>query len=186
MVECGHSPKGEKEAKMIRLIAWATLIFIGAGLGPTRTTLAQGPQLRDADRAFIKMAASDGQAEIQLGKLAAERADGSGVRDFAKRLEKDHTEANLELLKLLDAQHIDVSRDMTPYQETADRLSKLRGVEFDRAFVQQMVKDHEETIAKFAAEAKEGHNPELKAYAAKQLPTLQEHLHLARDLAAKY
>jgi putative membrane protein len=108
------------------------------------------------------------------------------VRDFAKRLEKDHTEANLELLKLLDAQRIDVSRDMTPYQETADRLSKLRGDEFDRAFVQQMVKDHEETVAKFAAEAKEGLNPELKAYAAKLLPILQEHLQLARDMAATY
>jgi putative membrane protein len=171
---------------MIRLITWATLIFMGVGLWLTRTTLAQGPQLGDADRAFIKMAASSAQAEIQLGKLAAERADRAEVRDFAKRLEKDHTEANLALLKLLDAQRIDVSRDMTSYQETADRLSTLRGLEFDRAFVQQMVKDHEEAVAKFAAEAKEGHNPELKAYAAKLLPTLQEHLQLARDLAATY
>jgi putative membrane protein len=171
---------------MIRLMTWATLIFVGLGLWPTRTTPAQGPLLGDADRAFIKMAASSSQAEIQLGKLAAERADRSELRDFAKRLEKDHTEANLELLKLLDTQRIDVSRDMTSYQETADRLSKLRGIEFDRAFVQQMVKDHEETVAKFAAEAKEGRNPELKAYAAKQLPTLQEHLQLARDLAATY
>jgi putative membrane protein len=164
------------------------LIFsgIGVGLWPAPTTLAQGPQLRDADRAFTKMAASSGQAEIQLGKLAAERADRSEVRDFAKRLEKDHTEANLQLLKILDAQRIDVSRDMTPYQETADRLSKLRGAEFDRAFLQQMAKDHEEAVAQFAAEAKEGHNPELKAYAAQQLPTLQDHLQLARDLAAKY
>jgi putative membrane protein len=173
---------------MIRLMAWATLILtgIGVGLWPTRTTLAQGPQLADADRAFIKMAASSGQAEIQLGKLAAERADRSEVRDFAKRLEKDHTEANLQLLKLLDAQRIDVSRDMTPYQETADRLSKLRGTDFDRAFLQQMAKDHEEAVAQFAAEAKEGHNPELRAYAAQQLPALQDHLQLARELAAKY
>jgi putative membrane protein len=171
---------------MVRLIAWATLIVVGVGLWPARMTLAQGPQLGDADRAFIKMAASSGQAEIQLGKLAAERADRAEMRDFAKRLERDHTEANLELLKLLDTQHIDVSRDMTSYQETADRLSKLSGIEFDRAFVQQMVRDHEETVAKFAAEAKEGHNPELKAYAAKLLPTLQEHLQLARDLASMH
>jgi putative membrane protein len=184
----GHSLKAEKGAKMIQLMVWAALIFsgIGVGLWPTRTTLAQGPQLGDAGRAFIKMAASNGQAEIQLGKLAAERADRSEVRDFAKRLEKDHTEANLELLKILDAQRIDVPRDMTPYQETADRLSKLRGVEFDRAFLRQMAKDHEEAVAQFAAEAKEGHNPELKAYAAKLLPTLQDHLRLARDLAGKY
>ena len=173
---------------MIRLMAWATLILtgIGVGLWPARTTLAQGPQLGDADRAFIKTAASSGQAEIQLGKLAAERADRPEVRDFAKHLEKDHTRANLELLKILDTQRIDVSRDMEPYQSTAEHLSKLRGEEFDRAYVQRMVKDHEEAVAQFAKEAKEGRNAELKAYAAQELPTLQDHLRLARDLAAKY
>jgi predicted outer membrane protein len=82
------------------------------------------------------MAASSGQAEIQLAK----RAERSEVRDFAKRLEKDHTQANLELLKILDAQHIDVSRDMEPYQAAAAELTKLRGVEFDRAYLRHMVK----------------------------------------------
>jgi putative membrane protein len=170
---------------MTRPMARATLIFAGVGLWLARAALAQGPQLGDADRDFVKMAASSGQAEIQLGKLAAERADSAEVRDFAKRLETDHTRANLELLKLLDAQRIDVPRDMGPYQETADQLSKLCRVEFDRAYVQQMVKDHEEAVARFTAEAKEGRNPELRAYAAKQLPTLQEHLLQACDLASK-
>jgi putative membrane protein len=171
---------------MARSMTWATLIIVGVGLWLARATVAQGPQLGDADRAFIKMAASSGQAEIQLGKLAAERADRPEVRDFAKHLEKDHTRANLELLKILDAQRLDVSRDMEPYQAVAEHLSKLRGPEFDRAYLQRMVKDHEEAIAQFAMEAKEGHNVELKAYAAKLLPTLQDHLQLARDLAAKH
>jgi putative membrane protein len=166
-------------------MASATLVLVGVGLWLARATLAQGPQLEDTDRAFIKMAARNGQAEIQLGKLTAERADRAEVRDFAKRLETDHTRANLELLKILDAQRIDLSRDMEPYQATTAYLSQLRGAEFDRAYVQQMAKDHEEAIAQFAAKAKKGHNPELKAYAAKLLPTLQEHLQLARDLAAK-
>jgi putative membrane protein len=170
---------------MTRPMAWATLVLVGVGLWLARATLAQGPQLEDTDRAFIKMAARSGQAEIQLGKLTAERADRAEVRDFAKRLETDHTRANLELLKILDAQRIDLSRDMEPYQATTAYLSQLRGAEFDRAYVQQMAKVHEEAIAQFAAEAKKGHNPELKAYAAKLLPTLQEHLQLARDLAAK-
>jgi putative membrane protein len=178
--------KAEKETRMARPMPWTTLIIVGVGLWLARATLAQGPQLGDADRAFIKMAASSGQAEIQLGKLAAERADRAEVRDFAKRLEKDHTQANLELLKILDAQRIDLSRDMAPYQEVAAQLSALRGAAFDRAFVQRMVKDHEEAVAHFAAEAQQGHNAELKAYAAKLLPSLQEHLQLARDLAASH
>jgi putative membrane protein len=170
---------------MIRPRVWAMMvIFIGVGLA--QVGLAQDPQLADTDRAFIKMAASSGQAEIQLGKLAAERADRAEVRDFAKRLEKDHTQANLELLKILDAQRIDISRDMEPYQAAAAELTKLRRVEFDRAYLRHMVKEHEEAVAQFAAEAKDGRHPELKAYAAKVLPTLQEHLQLARDLAAKH
>jgi putative membrane protein len=104
----------------------------------------------------------------------------------AKRLEKDHTQANVELLKITNAQGIDLSRDMKPYQEAANQLSELHGAGFDRAFVQRMVKAHEEAITHFTTEAKQGRNAELKAYAAKVLPILQEHLQLARDLAAKY
>ena len=171
---------------MIRSTVWVALLLVGVGLWLAPFGMAQGPQLADTDQVFIKMAASSGQAEIQLGKLAAERADRAEVRDFAKRLEKDHTQANLELLKILDAQRIDVSRDMEPYQVAATELTKLRGAEFDRAFLRYVVKEHEEAIAQYAAEAKGGHNAELKAYAAKLLPTLQEHLQLARDLTAKY
>jgi putative membrane protein len=170
---------------MLRPRVWA-MMLISIGVGLAQVGLAQDPQLADTDRTFIKMAASSGQAESQLGKLAAERADTSEVHDFAKRLEKDHTQANLELLKILDAQRIDISRDMEPYQTAAAELTKLRGVEFDRAYLRHMVKEHEEAVAQFAAEAKEGRHPELKAYAAKVLPTLQEHPQLARDLAAKY
>jgi putative membrane protein len=176
----------EKETTMERPMTWVMLILVGVELWLAHVTLAQEPELGEADRSFIKMAASSGQAEIQLGKLAAERADSSDVRDFAKRLEKDHTQANLELLKILDAQHIDVSRDMEPYQTAAAELTKLRGIEFDRAYMRHMVKEHEEAVAQFAAEAKEGRHPELKTYAAKVLPSLQEHLQMARDLAAKY
>jgi len=166
-------------------MAWAMmLILIGVGLA--QVGLAQEPQPADTDRAFIKMAASSGQAEIQLGKLAAERADRGEVRDFAKRLDKDHTQADFELLNILNAQRINVSRDMEPYQATAAELAKLRGAEFDRAYLHHMVKEHDEAVAQFAAEAKKGRNPELKAYAAKVLPILHEHLQLARDLAAKH
>jgi putative membrane protein len=162
------------------------LISAGAGLCVARASLAQEPQLGDADRAFIKMAASDGQAEIQLGKLAAERGSNAEVRDFAKRLEKDHTQANIELLKITNAQAIELSRDMRPYQEAADQLSQLHGAEFDRAFVRHMVKAHEEAITHCTTEATQGRNAELKAYAGKVLPILQEHLQLARNLAAKH
>jgi putative membrane protein len=171
---------------MTRLMTWAMLILAGAGLWMGGTSLAQEAQRGDVDRDFIKIAASNNQAEIQLGKLAAERGSNAQVRDFAKRLEKDHTQANVELLKITTAQGIELSRDMGPYQEAANQLAQLHGAEFDRAFVRRMVKAHEEAITHFTTEAKQGRNAELKAYAAKVLPILQEHLQLARDLAAKH
>jgi putative membrane protein len=75
---------------------------------------------------------------------------------------------------------------MEPCLATAKYLSQLHGAEFDRAYLQHMVKEHEEAVTRFTAEAKEGRHPALKSYAAKQLPILQAHLELARDLTAKH
>jgi putative membrane protein len=72
------------------------------------------------------------------------------------------------------------------HQEEADRLAKLQGASFDRAYIQHMLKDHEEDVQLFSTQAKQGKDPELKAFAADTLPTLEEHLRLVRDLAEKH
>jgi putative membrane protein len=69
------------------------------------------------------------------------------------------------------------------HRQAADRLAKLHGPAFDRAYSQQMVKDHEETVRLFRTEAQQGNDPELKRLAATTLPTLEEHLNMARNLA---
>jgi putative membrane protein len=70
-------------------------------------------------------------------------------------------------------------------QELYDRLSKLRGAEFDRAYIDAMVKDHKEDVAHFEAMSRDGSDPDLKAWASKTLPTLKEHLKLAEDIQKK-
>ena len=72
------------------------------------------------------------------------------------------------------------------HQEEADRLAKLQGAAFDRAYLQHMVKDHEDDVQLFSTQAKQGQDPELKAFAAKTLPTLEEHLSIVRNLAEKH
>jgi len=148
------------------------------------SVFAQAPQLGAVDKDFIKAAASNGMAEIQLGKLASSRASREEVQEFARRLEKDHGEANVELLKIIDSQGLDVPRDMEPYIAAAKQLESLKGEAFDRAYLQHIIQEHEEAIASFSREAQEGQNPQLKAYASKMLPGLREHLKQARDLAA--
>jgi putative membrane protein len=160
------------------------LLALTGGLWMAWSAFAQAPQLGEVDKAFVKAAASGGQAEIQLGKLGASRANREAVQEFARRLEKEHTEANTQLLKILNSQGIDVSRDMEPYLSAAKHLESLQGEAFDRAFLEHIIKEHEEAIAHYSKEANEGQNPQLKSFASEMLPSLREHLRRARELAA--
>ena len=72
---------------------------------------------------------------------------------------------------------------MEKHKEVKDRLSKLSGAEFDQAFMQQMVKDHTEAVTLFENQATNGKDAEVKAWAAKTLPTLKEHLQLAQEIS---
>jgi putative membrane protein len=135
------------------------------------------------DQKFVQMAASGGLAEVKLGQLAAEHGTSDAIRRFGKRMVDDHGKANKELMALAEKKNWNIPRDLSKKDQTEfERLSKLRGAEFDRAYAEHMLKDHEEDVALFEAEANHGQDPDLKAWAAKTLPTLKEHLKLARDL----
>ena len=66
-----------------------------------------------------------------------------------------------------------------------DKLSKLSGAEFDKEYMSEMVKDHENDAKEFQTQANEGTDPDIKAFAAKTLTIIQEHLKMARDVAKK-
>ncbi len=68
------------------------------------------------------------------------------------------------------------------HQKMVDKLSKKSGADFDRAFMKQMVKDHKDVVKAFEKESKKGTDPDLKAFAAKTLPTLQDHLQSANQI----
>ena len=74
---------------------------------------------------------------------------------------------------------------MKKHQEAYDKMMSLRGAEFDRAYMRHQVKDHEEDVAEFNKESKSAQDADVKACAAKMLPTLKEHLEMARKVAAK-
>jgi putative membrane protein len=75
---------------------------------------------------------------------------------------------------------------MSPkHREAVARLQKLSGTEFDRAYMQMMVKDHQEDVEKFRTQAKSAKDPDVKAFAEKTLPTLETHLQMAKDISAE-
>lgn len=140
--------------------------------------------LQPADRRFLEEAVRGNLAEITLGRLAQQRASNSQVREFAERMMNDHRRANDQVLQLADRRGLMLSNDMTTEQKAIrDRLRRLNGAAFDRAYTQAMVREHRKAVDLFSREARSGSDPEVMALAARMLPQLRTHLEHAEQLA---
>lgn len=135
------------------------------------------------DDTFVKKAAQGGMAEVKLGELAQQKGSNDTVKDFGKKMVEDHSKANEELKSTALRDNLSVPGKMDAKDEaTYNRLSKLSGAAFDRAYAHDMVQDHQKDVAEFRREANNGKNPDIKNFAAQTLPTLEEHLKLAQQM----
>jgi putative membrane protein len=135
-----------------------------------------------SDHTFVMNAAKGGLAEVQLGQLAADKASSDDVKKFGQRMVSDHGKANDELKSLAQSKNITLPTDLDPKDKaTHDRLAKLSGAAFDRAYMQHMLADHRKDVTEFKKESTSGKDADVKAWAAKTLPTLEEHLKMAQD-----
>jgi len=143
---------------------------------------AQKHKLSSRDRSFAMEAAMGGMAEVQLGQLAQQNAQSDEVKQFGSRMVQDHTTANQKLTSILANKDVTVPQQLdAANQKTYDRLSKLRGTEFDRAYMRDMVQDHEKDVKKFRQAAEHANDPDLKSFAQNTLPVLEQHLKLAQE-----
>lgn len=135
------------------------------------------------DKKFVKDAALGGMTEVQLGQLAAQKASGDRVKQFAQKMVNDHSKANDQLKEVASKENIPIANTLdAKHQARIDKLSKLSGAEFDKAYVKDQLKDHQSDVKDFAAEAQNGTNSNVKAFASTTLPTLQQHLELVKNL----
>jgi putative membrane protein len=186
MATAGAPYDHQKESAMQRRTLLAVLITVGLGWWLGQSTVAQDQAATNPDTMFVHKASHAGLAEVQMGKMAMARAASAEVKAFGQRMVDDHTQANQELMTIAQAKHIPVAHTFDQkHQAVADKLAALHGTEFDHAYVAGQLADHEEAVSLFTREAKEGKDAELKAFAAKTLPTLQEHLQLARNMTMK-
>jgi putative membrane protein len=142
---------------------------------PDRTAMA-------GDEVFARKVAAGGKAEVELAMLALQKGTNEHVKHLAQKIETDHKKANDELMAIASQKKLNI--DPTPTAEqtkTKQRLDKLSGAEFDRAYLDTMAKDHQKNIKEFERQANTGSDPELKAFAAKTLPNLKEHLKMTLD-----
>jgi putative membrane protein len=169
----------------MKLTFFSTMLALAAGL-VAGAYAADQPAISARDSQFAGKAASGGMAEVQLGQLALKNASNQDVKTFAQRMVDDHTKAGDKLKTTAAKNSIALPSDMDAKDKaTYDKLSKLQGAEFDKAYMKDMVKDHKTDVAEFQKEANTGKNADMKQFASDTLPTLQEHLKMAQDTATK-
>jgi len=135
-----------------------------------------------SDPQFAAKAAQGSLAEVELGRLAAQKSQSETVRAFGERMATDHTKSKANLEKIAAQQNTlpeDLDKDA---QKNYEKLSKLNGPAFDRSYAQDMVKDRKKDVAEFQKEASAGKNEAIRSFAADALPTLQDHLKAAREM----
>jgi putative membrane protein len=142
---------------------------------------AKSDRASSADQQFAKKAAEGGKAEVELGNLAVQKASNDDVKKFGQRMVDDHTKAGQQLQSTASSEGITLP-DQPSAKQTAEKekLSKLSGPAFDKAYMNYEVKDHEHDVADFQKEAKNGKDSAVKEFASSTLPTLQSHLDEAK------
>lgn len=155
-------------------------------MGTTASTTGSNASVDLATKNFVLKAAKGGLAEVEFGRLAAEKATDPDVKQFGQKMVDDHSKANDELKTIAQQKGIALPTELDAKDKrTRDHLAKLSGAAFDRAYMSDMVKDHTKDVAEFRKESKSGKDSDVKAFAGKTLPTLEEHLKLAREDHAK-
>ena len=138
-----------------------------------------------ADKAFVEKAAIGGLAEVSMGKMAQEKGSSDQVKQFGSRMVEDHSKANDDLKQVASSKGITLPTDLdAKHKAKIDKMQKLSGAQFDRAYMDDMVADHKEDVAEFKKEANSGKDSDVKAFAAKTLPTLEDHLKMAQSTDA--
>jgi len=130
---------------------------------------------------FITSAGVDSMAEIRLAEMAEEKASSDAVHDFAVAMIHDHEKAKEKLAQLARERDIELPEQLSPEAKALEeRLGKLKGQEFDDAYMDAMVEEHVEAIELFRQASRSG-DGEVERYAKEMLPVLEKHLKLARD-----
>ena len=159
---------------LVFAIGWSSLLF-----GQEKAEKKEVP-----GKGFIMNAARDGIFHVEAGKLAVQRASSEGVKKFGQHAIEHHTQINGELAQLASKKGVILPKKMSKReQEALDKVAKLSGPDFDKAYLEMEIKDHSKDLSAFQKEAKDGKDPDVKAWAAKTVAAIEEHLKMARDLS---
>lgn len=135
---------------------------------------------------FLEDAAMGGMAEVEMGKVASTKATNPEVKKFAQMMVQDHTNANTELKALAAKKNVTLPTEVdSSTKSMLDEMKGKTGADFDKEYVDEMVADHEKDVAAFEKQSTSATDADVKAFAAKTLPTLKKHLEQIKAIQAK-
>jgi putative membrane protein len=134
--------------------------------------------LSDKDKSFMKEAARGGMMEVEMGKMAQNKGKSADVKKIGSMMVADHTKANNELMGIAKKKGVDLSKEKPMSHSIGD-------ANFDKDYINMMVKDHQKDLAAFQAEAKNGTDAEVKAFASKTSAVIKKHLDTVKAAQAK-
>lgn len=138
---------------------------------------------QNRDQNFIKEVASGGLMEVEMGKYAQQNAMNPRVKNFGAMIVRDHSKANEELKSIANSKNMTLPTTMEDkHREMMSDIQKKTGADFDKAYIKEMVDDHEKDIDKFKKHAENGVDPDLKTFASKTLPILLMHQDSAKKI----
>jgi putative membrane protein len=138
------------------------------------------------DMKFAMEAAMGGMAEVEMGRVAARKGASDEVRQFGQKMVDDHSKANDDLMHVASGKGMALPTALdAKHQAEMQKMSALSGEAFDRAYVKMMVKDHKKDVAEFQMESMRGADADIKSFATRTLPTLQEHLQMIQRIDDK-
>jgi putative membrane protein len=147
------------------------------GADDAKNAGVESGHLSPPDEKFVMSAAQGGMTEVKLGELADQKARRDDVKKFGQRMMEDHGKGNDALKSLATKKSLNLPEQLdATHAGTIDRLSKLEGDQFDKAYIDEMIKDHKTDIEEFEEAGKTTKDAELKVFIAKTLPTLRSHL----------
>ena len=135
------------------------------------------------DHNFLMEAAMGGMLEVELGRLATQQGASEAVKQVGQRMVDDPGKANQELMSLAQSKGMTLPTELDEkHKKDMTKLSALKGADFDREYGKMMLSDHRKDVSEFEKQSTRGGDADLKAFATKTLPTLNEHLQMAESL----
>ncbi len=173
------------KSKFIRYYTLSAIAAAGmmALLAGNARAQDQHGTLSSSDYKFVTAAAQSGQAEVALGELAATKSSNPAVKQFAQRMVQDHTKANKQLTQIATQKGATmVIETPSSEQKELNHLQGLVGIDFDKAYMDRMVRDHKKVVKEFQDKAEDAKDPDVRTFAGTTLPVVQGHLKMAEDI----